>query len=105
MATYQTGPCNQNKSINRFYNTANTYRRFGIQYCNTEEFELFGLPGTIANPLVPLYADSLPVDAGSSVNVRAYRNKDGTINSLARLEVSYYVIYKGQKGVNSLTVI
>jgi len=30
LATYQTGPCNQNKSINRYYNTAATYKRFGI---------------------------------------------------------------------------
>lgn len=30
LATYQTGSCNQNKPISRFYNTAKTYRRFGI---------------------------------------------------------------------------
>ncbi len=30
LATYQTGSCNQNKPISRYYNTATTLRRFGI---------------------------------------------------------------------------
>lgn len=60
LATYQTGPCNQNKSISRYYNTASTYRRFGIQYCNTTEFQDF-------NTSSALYGGSLPADAGSSV--------------------------------------
>lgn len=60
LATYQTGPCNQNKSISRYYNTASTYRRFGIQYCSTDEFSDF-------NTSSALYGGSLPSDAGSSV--------------------------------------
>ncbi len=38
LATYQTGACNQNKAISRYYNTATTFRRFGVQYCDTTEF-------------------------------------------------------------------
>ncbi len=67
LATYQTGSCNQNKPISRFYNTAKTYRRFGIQYQTTDaEIGNFLVPGT-------LYGGSLPVDQGSSVALKVYR--------------------------------
>ncbi len=98
MATYQTGPCDSSKSISRYYNTANTYRRFGIQYCSTDEFNDF-------NSASALYAGSLPADAGSSVNVKVFRNSTNTEQKLARLEITYYVTYKGNKGKSSLTVI
>ncbi len=56
LATYQTGSCNQNKPISRYYNTATTLRRFGIQYCDTSEFVdgNFGVA-----PPVPLYGEQL----------------------------------------------
>lgn len=97
LAAYQTGPCNQNKSITRFYNTANTYRRFGIQYCSTSEFTDF-------NTSSALYGGQLQADQGSSQLVRVYRNTSGSIDNIARLEVTYYVTYKGQKGASSITV-
>lgn len=97
MAAYQTGPCSQEKSISRFYNTANAYRRFGIQYCSTSEFPNF-------SQSVPLYGGQLQSDQGSSQLVRVFRNGTATTNALARFEVTYYVTYKGQKGASSLTV-
>ena len=54
LATYQTGACNQNKAISRYYNTATTLRRFGIQYCDTTQFGSFGVV-----PPVPLYGNQL----------------------------------------------
>ena len=98
MATYQTGPCDSSKSISRYFNTANTYRRFGIQYCSTDEYQDF-------NTSSALYAGSLPADAGSSLNVKVFRNTTESLQKLARLEVTYYVTYKGNKGKSSLTVI
>lgn len=46
LATYQTGSCNQNTPISRFYNTAKTYKRFGIQYCDTSQYAVWdnGVP-------------------------------------------------------------
>lgn len=60
LATYQTGPCNQNKSINRYYNTAAAYRRFGIQYCNTKEFTDGNFTSTAAGNT--LYQGALPLN-------------------------------------------
>lgn len=45
LATYQTGPCNQNKSISRYYNTAAAFKRFGIDWCSTSEYTAFGTTG------------------------------------------------------------
>ena len=46
LATYQTGSCNQNKPISRYYNTAAALKRFGIQYCDTVEFPNFAVVGS-----------------------------------------------------------
>lgn len=98
LATYQTGSCNQNKPISRFYNTANTYRRFGIQYCDTTQFNDFG-----AFPPVALYGNQLTREQGSSVNLKVYRQTAATTaNQLGRFQVTYYVTYKGNKGASSL---
>ena len=78
-----------------------TYRRFGIQYCSTDEFSAFG---TSAGPYPSLYGSSLLPDQGSSVLVRVFRNQTASSdNTLARLEVTYYITYKGNKGASSLT--
>jgi len=98
MSTYQTGPCSQEKSISRYYNTANTYRRFGIQYCSTDEFADF-------NTSSALYGGQLLADQGSSQLVRVFRNSSSGVAALARFEVSYYVTYKGNKGTSPLTTV
>ncbi len=96
LATYQTGACNQNKAISRYYNTAATFRRFGIQYCDTSQFGDFA--GANA-----LYGTQLQPGQGSSVNLKVYRQEaSATANVLGRLQVTYYVTYKGNKGRNSL---
>ncbi len=97
LATYQTGSCNQNKPISRFYNTAKTYRRFGIQYQTTDgEIANFNAPGT-------LYGGSLPVNQGSSVNLKVFRQTaPNSANVVGRLLLTYYITYKGNKGDSSL---
>lgn len=96
LATYQTGACNQNKAISRYYNTATTLRRFGIQYCDTVQFPAFAG----ANEL---YGTQLQAGQGSSVNLKVYRQEQSeTPNILGRVQVTYYVTYKGNKGLNSL---
>lgn len=98
LASYQTGSCSQGRPITRYYNTSNALRRLGIQYCDTQEFNNFG-----AIPAIQLYGRQLPVNAGSSVNVKVYRQDTAiTDNALGRLQVTYYVTYKGNKGTSSL---
>lgn len=102
LATYQTGSCNQNTAITRYYNTSAALKRLGIEYASTEEFNAFGGDND-------LYNGQLEVDSGSSVNLKVYRalNTDMAeqtpIRTLARLQVTYYVTYKGTKGSSSLT--
>ncbi len=52
------------------------------------------------NPPVPTYNNQLPVDQGSSSQIRVFRKRpDEALSGIVgRLEVTYYVIYKGQKG-------
>lgn len=66
LATYQTGACNQNTAISRYYNTAASLKRFGIEYIGTDEFNSFGSPSD-------LYNGQLETDSGSSVNLKVYR--------------------------------
>ncbi len=68
---------------------------------NTEEITDFA-----AIPPVPLYGEQLPVDAGSSTNLKVYRpaTNVGVAAQIGRLQLTYYVLYKGAKGTSSLTV-
>lgn len=53
-----------------------------------------------ANPPVATYNAQLPVDQGSSSQVRVFRKRpEQAANGIVgRLEVTYYLMYKGQKG-------
>ena len=99
LATYQTSSCSAKTPINRFFRTGLTLKRLGVDWCNTDEFVNFGNS-------VPLYGGQLPIDQGSSTNLKIYRSSVDTIRpaQLARIQVTYYVTYKGAKGQGSLTV-
>lgn len=98
LATYQTGSCSQTKPISRYYNTTNALRRFGIQYCSTSEF-IAGDFGTSTD----LYGAQLLANTGSSVNLKVYRQTAAiSENTIGRLQLTYYVTYKGNKGKSSL---
>uniref|UniRef100_UPI0040470B6C hypothetical protein n=1 Tax=Roseivirga sp. TaxID=1964215 RepID=UPI0040470B6C len=72
--------------------------RLGIQWCNTEEYANFATTG-------PLYDQQLGPDAGSSTAIKVYRSgvSTATDEEVGRLQVTYYVQYKGAKGLNSVT--
>ncbi len=73
-------------------------KRLGIDWANTIEYPNFG----VTTP-VPLYGDQLPVNAGSSTNIKVYRAAGSTGSAeIGRIQVSYYVTYKGTKGAGSL---
>lgn len=52
MATFQTSSCSARTAVKRYFNTATTLKRLGIEWCNTDELRagLFDV-----NPPVPLY--------------------------------------------------
>jgi len=98
LATYQTSSCSAKVPVSRFFRTGQTLKRLGIDWCNTDEFVNFG-------NAVSLYATQLAINAGSSTNLKIYRSSTDTIRpaQLARLQVTYYITYKGAKGTGSLT--
>lgn len=51
---------------------------------------------------VPLYGEQLGANQGSSVNLKVYRQTPGAPATIGRLQVTYYVTFKGNKGANSL---
>lgn len=97
MATYQTSSCTARKPIQRYFSTASTLKRLGIEWCDTNEF----LAGKFAaSTPVPLYGDQLPVNAGSSTLFKVFRPRTSvsTEDDIGRLQVTYYIQYKGAKG-------
>ena len=101
LAAYQTSSCDSAKPITRYYNTKATLKRFGIDYVDTSQFAQFNGSG-------PLYGTQLPSDQGSSVNVKVYRASSPpgpTAFPIGRLQVTYYVTYKGNKGVSPINTV
>lgn len=95
LATFQSSSCSAARPVRRYFKTATTLKRLGIEWCNTTEYPDFdlGIPQ-------PLYGDQLPPDAGSSTLLRVYRSSSNvdTNEEIARVQVTYYVQYKGAKG-------
>jgi len=97
-----TSSCSAAKPISRYFKTGGALKRLGIEWCNTQEF----LDGKFnASPPVPLYGGQLPADAGSSTNIKVFRPNQAseTAAEIGRLQLTYYVLYKGAKGQGSLT--
>jgi len=91
LASYQTGPCNPQKSVSRYFRTAKALNRLGIEWCQTREFGQFAG----ANEL---YGGQLPINSGSSLNIKVFRtNTANPVDALCRLEVTYYVKYSGTR--------
>ena len=97
LATYQTGGCDPTKPISRYFRTGSALLRQGVEWFDTAEFPQFATAGG-------MYNDQLLVNTGSSSNINVYRNRVGVLTQqqVARLEVTYYVTYKGTKGVSSI---
>jgi hypothetical protein len=90
-----TSSCSATRPISRYFKTGGTLARLGIDWCDTREITDFGI-----NPPTQLYGEQLPIDAGSSTNIKVYRPATNTIGAaqLGRLQLTYYVLYKGAKG-------
>ncbi len=99
LATFQTSSCSALRPIKRYFRTATTLKRLGIEWASTDELQAFG-----ADPPVPLYGKQLPINDGSSTLIRVIRPATATTveSALARIQLTYYVQYKGTKGVSSL---
>lgn len=100
LATYQTGGCDPTKPISRYFKTWKAIKRMGIDWAECRNYAQLD-----SNPPVTTYNGQLPVDQGSSSHIRVYRKRPAAAatGQIGRLEVTYYVMYKGQKGTNSIT--
>ena len=98
LAAYQTGGCDPTKSVSRYFRTTQALLRQGVEWFDTLEYPQFGTNGGT-------YNDQLLANSGSSTQINVYRSAAAvtTKQQLARLEVIYYVTYKGTKGQNSIT--
>ncbi len=96
MSSYQTMPCNQNRSVNRYYPLAYTKKKLGIDYAPTDSFSDF------ANNTTNLYGGQLPAGTGPSVGYKIFRNTAGAAGPACRMQVTYYIRYRGTRGNNSL---
>ncbi len=96
-STYQTMPCNQNRSVNRYYGMHYTKQKLGIDQFPTDEYPSFD------SNIVNLYNGQLEAATGPSVHFKVYRNATTSTGPSCRMQVTYYIRYRGTKGVNSLT--
>lgn len=96
MSTFQTMPCNQNRSRTRYYPLSYTKKKLGIDYFTATEFPNFA-------GVNDLYNDQLAAGTGPSVHFKVYRNSGGVTGPSCRMQITYYVRYRGTKGANDLT--
>lgn len=75
---------------------AYTKKKLGIDYFTTSEFVNFA-------GVNDLYADQLAAGTGPSVHFKVYRNGVNDAGPACRMQVTYYVRYRGTKGANDLT--
>ena len=97
LATYQTSSCSAKTPVSRYFRTGAALARQGVEWFATSEFSDF-------NSSVPLYGSQLVPNTGSSTHIAINRPSSATTtkNEVARVEVVYYVTYKGTKGVSSI---
>jgi len=102
LATYQTSSCSATTPIARYYRTGTALARQGVEWFDTIEYTNGDWD---ASPPVSLYNQQLPPDAGSSTHIKVFRpsTDTGVAATLARLQVTYYVTYKGTKGLGPIT--
>lgn len=100
LASYQTSSCSAKSPVNRYFRTIKAQKRLGIEWCDTTEYANFG-----ANPPVALYNDQLGINSGASTNIKVFRPRTAVASAdqIGRIQVTYYVQYKGPKGLNPLT--
>jgi len=98
VANFQTSACSAKVPVKRYFKTASTLKRLGIDWCSTDEYADFGNVGQ------DLYGGQLLPDSGSSTSFRVYRSGTSTQTSaeIGRLQLTYYIQYKGTKGVSPL---
>lgn len=99
LSTYQTMGCSSDKSINRYYALGYTKKKLGIDYAATSEYVAFGASDEAT------YGGQLPAATGPSVHFKCIR---GSINGAytrdaCRMQVTYYVRYRGTKGLGGIT--
>lgn len=96
-STYQIMPCNQNRSVTRYFPLAYTKQKLGIDFFDTDEYTQFGIPDSI------LYSGQLDGGHGPSLHFKVDRNSTGATSPACRLQITYYVRFRGTKGISDLS--
>lgn len=102
LATYQTGATPASKSMRRYYPTGTALARAGISWCNTDEYEDVFVNSNLEAR--DAYNAQLPSGAGSSSIIRLNfqpQTELGQTLPVAKLQVTYYVQYRGTKGAQA----
>jgi len=68
-----------------------------VDYFSTSSFPDFAADD------VDLYGGQLPAATGPSVHFKVYRNATTGFGPSCRMQLTYYVRYRGTKGANDLT--
>lgn len=111
LSSYQTGPCNPGRSVERYFPLSYTSKKLGIDYAPVSElvspngaFNTIGFESiTPSTPTqvnaIDLYGGQLPAFTGPSLNVRVYRSGVGVGNyeqtDGCRCQLTYYVRFRG----------
>lgn len=76
LQTYMTSSCDSSKPVSRYFKTAGSLKRLGIDWSPTSEINLFKPTAPIGQ--LPLYGKQLQPNSGSSTNFKFYRAGNST---------------------------
>jgi hypothetical protein len=74
-----------------------TKKKLGIDFDTTRNYPNYRLAGG-----APLYNGQLPAGQGPSMHFKVFRNAAGVVKTAARVQLTYYVKYRGTKGENPI---
>lgn len=101
LPTYQIMSVDPCKTVKRYYTNYASQKRMGVSWAPTKEF-VDGL----FNTGVPTYDTQLTIDKGASVHIKIKRalmgDEEKPFADFGKLFVTYYVTFKGVKGIGSL---
>lgn len=117
LSSYQTGACNPQHNVERYFPLGYTSKKLGIDYANVSElvtpaggwnptgFECIDPELPSGDFAQALYGGQLPEFTGPSLNVRVYRGGDTDqfeARNACRVQLTYYCRFRGLQGRTDL---
>lgn len=99
LSTFQTSSCSATRPITRYFEPNKQLQRLGVDWSTCDAYTAFG-----SSPPVALYGGQLPITAGSSLWLKVTRSNTAveTKAEIGRLQVTYYITYRGVLGNSSI---